>query len=105
MANDQESRIVVDPDVHFGKPCVAGTRIPVRDVLELVQEGLSFEEITTDYYPDLEEADVKACVQYAIDTISHHRAPRFWPQACIRPLDGLGHELGLHPEGTHFGSH
>jgi uncharacterized protein (DUF433 family) len=69
MAADENTRIAVDPDVHFGKPCVAGTRIPVRDVLELVQEGLSFEAITTEYYPDLEEADVKACVQYAIDTI------------------------------------
>jgi uncharacterized protein (DUF433 family) len=69
MAADETTRIAVDPDVHFGKPCVAGTRIPVRDVLELVQDGLSFEVITTEYYPDLEEADVKACVQYAIDTI------------------------------------
>lgn len=62
-------RISVDPNVHFGKPCVAGTRIPVRDVLELLRAGRSFEAITTDYYPDLEEADVQACVQYAIDTI------------------------------------
>lgn len=61
MPAEQPSRIAVNPEVHFGKPCVAGTRIPVRDVLELVQEGLSFETITSDYYPDLEEADVKAC--------------------------------------------
>lgn len=74
MPAEQSSRIVVDPEVHFGKPCVAGTRIPVRDVLELVQEGLSFESITTDYYPDLDEADVKACVQYAIDTIDAEEA-------------------------------
>lgn len=44
-------------------------RAPVRDVLELVREGVSFETITTDYYPSLETADVKACVQHAIDTI------------------------------------
>ena len=69
MSADQTPRISVDPDVHFGKPCVAGTRIPVRDVLELVQNGISFADITTDYYPDLEESDVKACIQYAIDTI------------------------------------
>lgn len=48
---------------------MAGTRIPVRDVLEFVQEGVSFEATTTEYYPDLGETDVKACVQYAIDTI------------------------------------
>lgn len=69
MTTGEAPRIAVDPDVHFGKPCVAGTRIPVRDVLELVQEGLSFDVITTEYYPDLQKADVKACVQYAIDTI------------------------------------
>lgn len=68
-ASDDDARIAVDPDVHFGKPCVRGTRIPVRDVLEVVQEGYSFDVITTQYYPDLEKADVKACVQYAIDTL------------------------------------
>ena len=65
MPDAQNARIRVDPEVHFGKPCVAGTRIPVRDVLELVREGLSFETITTDYYPDLETADVKACLPHA----------------------------------------
>jgi len=68
-----EPRISVDPNVHFGKSCVAGTRIPVRDVLELLRAGHSFEEILTDDYPDLEEADVQACVQYAIDTIDAER--------------------------------
>ncbi|MFH0821617.1 MAG: DUF433 domain-containing protein [Pseudomonadota bacterium] len=33
-------RITVNPNVHFGKPCVAGTRIPVRNVLELVREAI-----------------------------------------------------------------
>lgn len=40
-------RIVVDPRVHFGQPCVAGTRIPVYAVLELVEAGIPFEEIIT----------------------------------------------------------
>lgn len=69
MPNESDARISVDPAIHFGKPCVAETRIPVRDVLELLRAGHSFEQITTDYYPDLETADVQACVQYAIDTI------------------------------------
>ncbi len=65
-----DERIIVDPEVHFGKPCVAGTRIPVQRVLELVQEGLSFGEIMRDYYPDLDEADIRACIQYAIAVIA-----------------------------------
>ena len=63
-------RIEVNPNIHFGKPCVAGTRIPVVSVLELVSEGLSFEEITRDYYPDLEIEDIRACVQYAINVVA-----------------------------------
>ena len=67
---DYSDRIIIDPDIHFGKPCVAGTRILVKDVLELVQEDISFDQITKDYYPDLTVEDVKACVRYATDVVS-----------------------------------
>ena len=63
-------RIAVHPMVHFGKPCVTGTRIPVQNVLELVREGLPFAQIIADYYPDLEREDIQACIQYAIDTLA-----------------------------------
>jgi uncharacterized protein (DUF433 family) len=62
-------RIAVSPQIHFGKPCVAGTRITVQNVLELVREGLSFAEIIRDYYPDLQLEDIRACIQYAIDVV------------------------------------
>lgn len=62
-------RIAIDPGIHFGKPCVAGTRIPVRDVLELVREGISFDRIVADYYPSITTEDIQACVQYALDVI------------------------------------
>lgn len=63
-------RIEVNSSIHFGKPCVAGTRIPVQSVLELVREGLSFTEIIQDYYPDLHIEDVRACIQYALDVMA-----------------------------------
>ena len=62
--------IAVNPQIHFGKPCVAGTRIPVQNVLELVREGLSFSDIICDYYPDLEPDDIRACIQFAIDVVA-----------------------------------
>jgi uncharacterized protein (DUF433 family) len=65
-----QERIVVNTQIHFGKPCVANTRIPVLNVLELVREGLSFEDIVRDYYPDLQIEDVRACVQYAMDVVA-----------------------------------
>jgi uncharacterized protein (DUF433 family) len=64
-----QERIAVDSHVHFGKPCVAGTRIPVLNVLELVWEGLSFDDIVRDYYPDLQVEDIQACIRYAMDII------------------------------------
>ena len=66
----RKARIILDLNVHFGKPCIAGTRIKVQDVLELVQEGIPFTEIVNKYYPDLTIEDIKACVQYALDIVS-----------------------------------
>ena len=63
-------KISVNPNIHFGKPCITGTRIPVKDVLELVQEGLSFDGIIQDYYPNIDPDDIRACIQYAIEIIS-----------------------------------
>ncbi len=57
-------RITIDSEIHFGKPCVAGTRITVQSVLELLNEGLSFKEITQNYYPELEDEDIRASIQY-----------------------------------------
>jgi uncharacterized protein (DUF433 family) len=63
-------RISVNPGLHFGKPCVAGTRITVQDVLELINEDLSFADIIRDYYPDLQVEDIRACVRYAIALVA-----------------------------------
>jgi uncharacterized protein (DUF433 family) len=54
------NRIQVNPEIHFGMPCVAGTRIPVQAVLELVREAIPFESIIRDYYPDLKVENVQA---------------------------------------------
>ena len=63
-------RIAVNPYIHFGKPCIVGTRITVQSVLELVNEGLSFAEIIRDYYPDLQVEDIQACIRYAIALVA-----------------------------------
>lgn len=63
-------RITVNPKIHFGKPCVAGTRITVQSVLELLDEGLSFAEIIENYYPALNDDDIHACLRYAIALVA-----------------------------------
>ncbi|MCC3575744.1 DUF433 domain-containing protein [Microcoleus sp. PH2017_34_RAT_O_A] len=55
-------RISVNPQIHFGKPCIVGTRITVQSVLELLNEGLSFGEIIRD--------DIRACLRYAIALVA-----------------------------------
>jgi uncharacterized protein (DUF433 family) len=55
--------ITVDPGIHFGQPCIAGTRIPVRAVLELVRARVAFDDIVGIYYPDLTIDDVQARVR------------------------------------------
>ncbi|MCC6299534.1 MAG: DUF433 domain-containing protein [Anaerolineales bacterium] len=63
-------RIIVDPHIHFGKPIIKGTRITVQNVLELIKEGLTFDQIMRDYYPDLKKDDILACMQYAIALVA-----------------------------------
>ena len=63
-------RIEIHPSIHGGKPCVAGTRIPVLNVLELLHEGISFDGIIRDYYPDLQIDDIRACVRYAMEVVA-----------------------------------
>jgi uncharacterized protein (DUF433 family) len=70
MTESTAHRITVDPSIHFGKPCIAGTRITVHDVLELVRDGVSFAQIVQEYYPDLTQDDIRACIQYAIDVVA-----------------------------------
>ena len=59
------NRISRNPGILGGKPCVTGTRIPVTTILELLEDGLSFDDILRDYYPQLTATDIKACLEYA----------------------------------------
>ena len=57
-------RITIDPEQCGGRPCVRGMRIRVSDVIDLLANGLSPEQII-DELPDLEPADVQACLRFA----------------------------------------
>lgn len=59
-----EERIVVDPAVRNGKPCIKGTRITVYDVLEYMAGDMTYDDIVNDF-PDLTSEDLKACLAFA----------------------------------------
>ena len=63
-------RVTVDPAQCGGRPCIRGMRIRVTDVLELYSAGLNASQILGEL-PDLEEADLKACLQYAAKRLDH----------------------------------
>jgi uncharacterized protein (DUF433 family) len=62
-------RIEVNPDVHHGKPVIAGTRVPVHMVLGLLGEGRSVDEILDEYYDHITREDVLACIRYAYSVL------------------------------------
>ena len=57
-------RITINPKQCGGRPCIRGMRIRVIDVLDLLANGLTPEEVLSEL-PDLEAEDVRACLQYA----------------------------------------
>ena len=59
-------RISIDPNICFGKPCIRGHRIWVSLILDFLANGASVEEILRDY-PQLEEADIMACIAYGAE--------------------------------------
>jgi uncharacterized protein (DUF433 family) len=58
------SLITCTPGVRSGKPCIAGTRITVSDVLEYLASGMSQDEILSDF-PDLRPEHIQAVLRYA----------------------------------------
>ena len=64
MTQDERQRIEVNPDILMGKPVIAGTRIPVYLILNLLASGYTQERILV-AYPGLALEDIRAALQYA----------------------------------------
>jgi uncharacterized protein (DUF433 family) len=63
-------RITIEPGKCGGRPCIRGKRIRVTDILELLANEASIEEIVTDH-PGLERDDILAAIAYAALQTSH----------------------------------
>lgn len=63
---DYRDRIVINPEIRFGKPCVRGTRITVGDVLSYLSSGMTEQEIHADF-PQLTSDDIRACLAFAAE--------------------------------------
>jgi uncharacterized protein (DUF433 family) len=67
-----KERISVNPEICGGKPCIAGTRIMVRNVLGMFAGGYSVERILQ-AYPELTREDLAAALEYAGQVIDEER--------------------------------
>jgi len=57
------SRISINPEICFGKPCVRGHRIWVSLILDMLADGMSTEDVLSEY-PQLVREDILACIGY-----------------------------------------
>ncbi len=70
MGNDGwRDRIVCDPDLCSGEPCIKGTRIPVSILVGSLAD-MTMEELLAEY-PQLTREDLQAALYYAAEA-SHN---------------------------------
>lgn len=61
-------RITSNPDICGGKPCIAGTRMRVLDVLEYMAGG---DTVETEAFPYITREDVQACLAFAAERVTY----------------------------------
>jgi uncharacterized protein (DUF433 family) len=71
-----DTRITLDTNKRGGRPCVRNLRISVFDILDMMAEGMSESEIIEDF-PELETADIRACLAFAASREHNHPRPSF----------------------------
>lgn len=63
-------RIEINPEIHFGKPVIRGTRVQVTRVLAEVAAGTPAEEIQREY--GIAAEDIHAAVAFANDLVREY---------------------------------
>jgi uncharacterized protein (DUF433 family) len=66
--------ITVDPAQMSGVPCIRHLRIPVATVVGLVAEGITDQQILSDY-PDLQPEDIRQALAYAAEAVRERQLP------------------------------
>ena len=70
--NELLKRISLDPKVMTGKPTIRGLRITVEQILRSLAANVSMENLLRDY-PELELADIQACILHASKLVEEER--------------------------------
>ena len=63
-----QERVVVEPDLHHGGPCIRGTRVPIAVIVGSLADGMTAQEIQ-EAYPQLSLEDIRAALAYAAEVV------------------------------------
>lgn len=66
---DWRDRILLDPAIHHGDPCVRGTRVPVSVIVGSIADGDTLADVLA-AYPSLTEEDVRAALRFAAEAVT-----------------------------------
>ena len=67
-------RIIIDPNICHGQACIKGTRIPVHQIISMLANGDTMEELLKEY-PSLKRQDILACLDYAASLTQEEITP------------------------------
>ncbi len=67
-------RISIDPRICHGQACVKGTRIPVHQIVRMLANGDTIEDLLNEY-PSLKREDIMACLDYAAELAEEQVTP------------------------------
>ena len=65
---DWKERVVIDPQLHHGDPCIKGTRVPVSIIVGSIADGMGVDEVRG-AYPQLSVEDIRAALAYAAEVL------------------------------------
>lgn len=67
-------RITIDPNICHGQACVKGTRLPVHQIIGMLANGDTIDELLLEYQ-SLKRSDILACLDYAAALAEEHITP------------------------------
>ena len=96
FGKNMDSRITIDSKVYHGQACIKGTRIPVHQILRMLANGDTVEDLLREY-PSVTGEDIRACFDYAASLAETAddltTAPQDPKKRSILELRGLGKEI------------
>lgn len=61
--------VIVDPEIQSGAPVFAGTRVPIRNLFEYLEEGDSL-DVFLDQFPSVSRAQAVAVLEQAREALT-----------------------------------